>query len=80
MPRLLVTYLANGERDQFGGDLPHLKAPNDLTDEFKRKMLYDNPVRFYRLGESKLKTLRRCLVMTKSGAGRTIVDDGVLSL
>jgi hypothetical protein len=39
------------ERDQFGGDLTHLKAPKDLTDEFKNKMLHENPVRFYRLSE-----------------------------
>jgi hypothetical protein len=39
------------ERDQFGGDLPHLKARKDLTDEFRKKMLCDNPVRFYRLSE-----------------------------
>jgi predicted TIM-barrel fold metal-dependent hydrolase len=39
------------ERDQFGGDLPHLMARKDLSDEFKRRMLYDNPVRFYRFSE-----------------------------
>jgi hypothetical protein len=39
------------ERDQFGGDLPHLYARKDLSDDFKRKMLYDNPVRFYRFSE-----------------------------
>ncbi|MGZ8501043.1 MAG: hypothetical protein ACXW5W_22300 [Candidatus Binatia bacterium] len=38
-------------RDQFGGDLPTLKARKDLTDEFRKKMLRDNPVRFYRLSE-----------------------------
>jgi predicted TIM-barrel fold metal-dependent hydrolase len=47
------------ERDQFGGDLPHLMARKDLTDEFKRKMLYDNPVRFYRLGEGDIATARK---------------------
>jgi len=39
------------ERDQFGGDLPHLMARKDLSEQFKNKMLYDNPVRFYRLSE-----------------------------
>ncbi len=34
---------------QFGGDLPTLKARKDLTDEFRKQMLCDNPVRFYRL-------------------------------
>ena len=47
------------ERDQFGGDLPTLKARKDLTDEFKRKMLYDNPVRFYRLSEGDIAAARK---------------------
>ena len=59
MPRLLVTYLANGELDQFGGDLPYLKARKDLTDEFKRRMLYDNPVRFYRFNEGDIAAVRK---------------------
>jgi predicted TIM-barrel fold metal-dependent hydrolase len=47
------------ERDQFGGDLPHLKARKDLSDEFKRKMLYDNPVRFYRFSEGDIAAARK---------------------
>jgi predicted TIM-barrel fold metal-dependent hydrolase len=46
------------ERDQFGGDLPHLYARKDLTDDFKRKMLYDNPVRFYRFSEGDIAAVR----------------------
>jgi hypothetical protein len=44
---------------RFGGDLPHLKARKDLTDEFKNKMLCDNPVRFYRLNEGALAAARQ---------------------
>jgi predicted TIM-barrel fold metal-dependent hydrolase len=47
------------ERDQFGGDLPHLKARKDLSDDFKRKMLYDNPVRFYRFSEGDIAAVRK---------------------
>jgi predicted TIM-barrel fold metal-dependent hydrolase len=47
------------ERDQFGGDLPHLKARKDLSDDFKRKMLYDNPVRFYRFSEGDIAAARK---------------------
>jgi predicted TIM-barrel fold metal-dependent hydrolase len=47
------------ERDQFGGDLPHLYARKDLSDDFKRKMLYDNPVRFYRFSEGDIAAARR---------------------
>jgi predicted TIM-barrel fold metal-dependent hydrolase len=47
------------ERDQFGGDLPHLKARKDLSDEFKRKMLYDNPVRFYRFTEGDIAAVKK---------------------
>jgi predicted TIM-barrel fold metal-dependent hydrolase len=47
------------ERDQFGGDLPTLKARKDLTDEFKNKMLCDNPVRFYRLSEGDIAAARK---------------------
>ena len=47
------------ERDQFGGDLPHLYARKDLSDEFKRKMLYDNPVRFYRFSEGDIAAARK---------------------
>jgi predicted TIM-barrel fold metal-dependent hydrolase len=37
------------ERDQFGGDLPYLKAREDLSDAAKQRILFDNPTRFYRL-------------------------------
>jgi len=47
------------ERDQFGGDLPHLMARKDLTDDFKNKMLCDNPVRFYRLSEGDIAAARK---------------------
>ena len=50
------------ERDQFGGDLPTLKARKDLTDEFKKKMLHDNPVRFYRLSEGDIAAARKAKV------------------
>ena len=47
------------ERDQFGGDLPHLMARKDLSDEFKNKMLFDNPVRFYRFSEDDIAAVRK---------------------
>ena len=47
------------EREQFGGDLPTLKARKDLTDEFRKKMLCDNPVRFYRLSEGDIAAARK---------------------
>jgi len=47
------------ERDQRGGDLPTLRARNDLTDEFGKIILCDNPVRFYRLSESDIATARK---------------------
>jgi hypothetical protein len=47
------------ERDQFGGDLPTLKARKDLTGEFRKKMLCDNPVRFYRLSEGDIAAARK---------------------
>lgn len=37
------------ERDQFGGDLPYLYARDDLSDEAKQRILFDNPARFYGL-------------------------------
>jgi predicted TIM-barrel fold metal-dependent hydrolase len=37
------------ERDQFGGDLPHLLKREDLSSDQKRQILWDNPARFYRL-------------------------------
>ena len=47
------------ERDLFGGDLPTLKARKDLTDEFRKKMLCDDPVRFYRLSEGDIAAARK---------------------
>ena len=47
------------ERDQFGGDLPHLYDRKDVSEEFKRKMLYDNPVRFYRFSEGDIAAARK---------------------
>ena len=47
------------ERDQFGGDLPHLMARKDLSDEIKQKMLYDNPVRFYRFSEGDIAAVKK---------------------
>jgi hypothetical protein len=47
------------ERDQFGGDLPHLMARKDLSDEFKRKMLYDNPARFFRFSEGDIAAVKK---------------------
>ncbi|HEY7163158.1 MAG TPA: hypothetical protein VIB79_01245 [Candidatus Binatia bacterium] len=34
------------ERDRFGCYLAHLYGRKVLSDTFKKKMLYDNPVRF----------------------------------
>jgi len=39
-----------------------LKARKDLTDEFKSKMLCDNPVRLYRLGEGDIAAGRKANV------------------
>jgi hypothetical protein len=47
------------ERDQFGGDLSTLKARKDLTDEFKKKILCGNPVRFYRFSEGDIAAVRK---------------------
>jgi predicted TIM-barrel fold metal-dependent hydrolase len=47
------------ERDQFGGDQPHLMARKDLADEIKQKMLFDNPVRFYRFSEGHIAAVRK---------------------
>jgi len=52
-----VKFLAN--RFQGVGDLPTLKARKDLTDEFRKKMLCDNPVRFYRLSEGDIAAARK---------------------
>jgi len=46
-------------RDQVSVDLPHLKARKDLSDDFKRKMLSDNPVRFYRFSEGDIAAARK---------------------
>lgn len=37
------------ERDEFGGDLPRLRGREDLSDEAKRRILFDNPARYYGL-------------------------------
>jgi len=37
------------ERDQFGGDLPYFRAREDIDDNLKRLILWDNPARFYGL-------------------------------
>jgi predicted TIM-barrel fold metal-dependent hydrolase len=37
------------ERDEFGGDLPTLQGREDLSAEAKRRILYDNPARYYGL-------------------------------
>ena len=42
--------------------MPHLKARRGLSDDFKRKMLYDNPVRFYRFSEGDIAAARRAKV------------------
>jgi hypothetical protein len=35
------------------------ESRKDLTDEFKRKMLYDNPVRFCRFSEGDIAAARK---------------------
>ena len=47
------------ERDQFGGDLPHLMARKDLSKEFKQTRLCDNPVRFYRFREGDIAAVKK---------------------
>ena len=37
------------ERDQFGGDLPYLRARDDLPAGAVDRILFENPARFYRL-------------------------------
>jgi predicted TIM-barrel fold metal-dependent hydrolase len=37
------------ERDEFGGDIPYFRARTDVSDQAKRKILYDNALRFYRI-------------------------------
>jgi hypothetical protein len=34
-------------------------ARKDLSDEFKKKMLYDNPVRFYRFSEGDITAVKK---------------------
>jgi hypothetical protein len=46
------------ERNQFGGDLPTLKARKELMDAFGNKMLHENPVRIYRLSEGDIAAAR----------------------
>lgn len=52
MYRILSIAPFNPLSNSSSGDLPHLKAPKDLTDEFRNRMLHDNPVRFYRFSKS----------------------------
>jgi len=42
------------ERGEFGGDIPYLRARDDLSEEAKTAILWDNAVRFYRLDERAL--------------------------
>ena len=49
------------QRDQFGGDLARHHARKDLSDDFKRKMLSDNPVRFYRFSEGDITAARKAM-------------------
>jgi len=35
------------ERDEFGGDLPYFRARQDLADDVKQRILWDNALRFY---------------------------------
>jgi predicted TIM-barrel fold metal-dependent hydrolase len=37
------------ERDEFSGDIPYFRARQDISAEVKRKILYDNAVRYYGL-------------------------------
>jgi uncharacterized protein len=37
------------ERDEFGGDIPYFRAREDISDQVKGKILYDNAVRYYGL-------------------------------
>ena len=46
-------------RDQFGGDLPCFQSRKDLGEEFKRKVLCDNPVRFYRFSEKDIAAAKK---------------------
>ena len=50
------------KRFRGGSDLPPLKARKDLTDEFRKKMLCDNPVRFYRLSEGDIAAARKAKI------------------
>jgi len=47
------------KRFRGGSDLPTVKARKDLTDEFRKKMLCDNPVMFYRLSEGDIAAARK---------------------
>jgi hypothetical protein len=47
------------KRFRGGGDLLHLKARQELTDEFRSDMLHDHPVRFYRLSEGDIAAARK---------------------
>jgi len=62
MPIAASDFPHERERDQFGADLPHLMARRDLSDDFKNKMLCDNPVRFYPLSEGDIAAARNAKV------------------
>jgi len=47
------------ERDQFGGDLPHLMGRKDLSEEVKRRIVFDNPVQFYRFSEGDIAAVKK---------------------
>ncbi len=47
------------ERDKFGGDRPTLKARKRMTDEFRKNILHNNPVRLNRRSESYIAAARK---------------------
>ena len=59
MYRILSIIASNETRDQFGGDLPHLMTRQDLSDEFKRKMLRDNLMRFLCFNEGDIAAAKK---------------------
>ena len=54
-----VKHCLRPTKELMHGDLPHLKARKNLADAFKRKILYDNPVRFYSFSEGDLAAARK---------------------
>ena len=59
MYRILSIIAASETRDPFGGNLLHLMARETLSDEFKRKMLYDNLVRFLCFNEGDIAAAKK---------------------